>query len=100
MGARLAMTTGTMPNDPSSVLVTSFVHGLELVRRGLVCEVSLPAIFLADDDWQTLEITPVADSSGDCLIAVYRTEESGRIAPFLEVGTWRRIVSKKALVEG
>lgn len=97
MGDQLSREAGqvfpTKTNSAVGIPCQSFLHAIELVRRGLIEEVVVPDIYLPRPAVGFV-IEPIEVPIRDQLAAVYRTQEEPRWAWLFERSAWERTVSR------
>lgn len=97
LGARLNQETSPVSSpeaDPTVGLpCQSFLHAIELVRRGLVAEAVVPDLYLPKPALGLIVEKPEAPTK-DQLVAVYRTAEGPRWVWLLDRSVWERVVKR------
>jgi hypothetical protein len=97
MGDRLNHETGTASSRETNPIVDipcqSFLHAIELVRRGLITEAVVPDIYLPKPT-SGLVVEKPATPTKDQLVAVFRTTERPRWAWLLDRSVWERVAKQ------
>jgi hypothetical protein len=100
LGARLNQDPGTGSATEAVPTVglpcQSFLHAIELVRRGLIAEAVVPDLYLPKPASGLVVAKPEAPAK-DQLVAVYRTAEGPRWAWLLDRSIWEQVVERPCI---
>lgn len=95
MGERLAAAHGGGRGHGPGWPCQSFIHALELVRRGIVAQAIVPSIYVASTD-SLLSLEYIVDATEDCLLAVYRREDGRQWEYLFQPDAWAAVAGQFA----